>query len=44
MDCLFCKISKHEVSSDIVAEDETTIVFKDIQPKAETHLLIVPKK
>lgn len=44
MDCLFCKISKHEVSSDIVAEDESVIVFKDTHPKAETHLLVVPKK
>ena len=43
-DCIFCKISKHEVSSDIVAEDAETIVFNDIHPKAETHLLIVPKK
>lgn len=44
MDCIFCKISQHEVSSDIVAEDSETVVFKDIHPKAETHLLIVPKK
>ena len=44
MDCIFCKICKHEVSSDIVVEDESTIVFKDIHPKAETHLLVVPKK
>ncbi len=44
VDCIFCKIAQHEVSSDIVAEDEATIVFKDIHPKAETHWLIVPKK
>ena len=44
MDCIFCKISKHEVSSDIVVEDSDVIVFKDIHPKAETHWLIVPKK
>ena len=44
MDCIFCKISKHQVSSDIVVEDSEVIVFKDIQPKAETHWLIVPKK
>lgn len=43
-DCIFCKISSHEVSSDIVAEDEKIIVFKDINPKAETHWLVVPKK
>ncbi|MBI4119018.1 MAG: HIT domain-containing protein [Parcubacteria group bacterium] len=44
MDCIFCKIAAHEVSSDIVAEDEAAMVFKDIHPKAETHWLIVPKK
>jgi len=44
MDCIFCKISAHQVSSDVVAEDENIIVFKDIQPKADTHWLIVPKK
>ena len=43
-ECIFCKISRHEVSSDIVAEDEAVVVFKDIHPKAETHLLVVPKK
>ncbi|MDP3764393.1 MAG: HIT domain-containing protein [bacterium] len=43
-DCIFCKICRHEVSSDIVAEDDEIVVFEDIQPKAETHWLIVPKK
>ena len=42
--CIFCKISKHEIPSDIVAEDDAVIVFKDIHPKAQTHWLIVPKK
>ncbi|MBI2052097.1 MAG: HIT domain-containing protein [Candidatus Sungbacteria bacterium] len=42
--CIFCKIAAHEVSSNVVAEDEATIVFKDIHPKAETHWLVVPKK
>lgn len=44
MDCIFCKIAQHQASSDIVAEDNAVIVFKDIHPKAETHWLIVPKK
>lgn len=43
-DCIFCKIAQHEVKSEVVAEDETTIVFKDIHPKAQTHWLVVPKK
>jgi len=42
--CLFCKIANHEQDTDIVYEDEAIIVFKDINPKASVHLLIVPKK
>ena len=44
MDCLFCKIINKEIPSDIIFEDEKFIAFKDINPKAQTHLLIVPKK
>ena len=43
-DCLFCKIARKEVSSDIVYEDDKFIVFNDINPQASLHLLIVPKK
>lgn len=43
MDCLFCKISKNELPSDIVYEDNGVKVFKDIYPKAPVHLLIIPK-
>ena len=42
-DCIFCKISQHELQSDVIVEDDKIIVFKDIHPKAKTHLLIVPK-
>jgi len=42
--CLFCKIVSHEQNADIVYEDKRFIVFKDINPKASTHLLIAPKK
>lgn len=42
--CLFCKIINKEVPSDIVYEDEKIIAFKDINPKAPVHLLILPKK
>jgi len=42
--CLFCKIIKKEIPSDIVYEDEKVISFKDIHPKAPIHLLILPKK
>jgi len=42
--CVFCKIIKKEVSSDIVYEDDKIIAIKDINPKAPVHLLIIPKK
>ncbi len=42
--CLFCKIANHEQDADIVYEDKKFIVLNDINPKAPTHLLIVPKK
>lgn len=44
MDCLFCKIAQKEVSSDIVYEDDTFVVFKDLNPQASLHLLIIPRK
>ena len=43
-DCIFCKIVNKEINSDIVDEDDSVIIFKDINPKAEIHLLIVPKE
>lgn len=43
MDCLFCKISKNEIPSDVVYEDSDVKVFKDIHPKAPVHLLVIPK-
>lgn len=43
-DCIFCKIIRKEAPAEIVYEDEETIAFKDINPSAEIHILIVPKK
>ena len=43
-DCLFCKIINKEISSEILYENDKFIVFKDINPKAPLHLLIIPKK
>lgn len=43
-DCVFCKILNKEIPSEFLYEDPNCIVLKDINPKAETHLLIVPKK
>ncbi|MBL4638308.1 MAG: histidine triad nucleotide-binding protein [Proteobacteria bacterium] len=42
-DCLFCKIIAGDIPSSKVYEDEKIYVFKDIYPKAEVHLLVVPK-
>jgi histidine triad (HIT) family protein len=43
-DCIFCKIANKEIPKDFIYEDEKIMVFKDINPKARVHLLIVPKK
>lgn len=43
-DCLFCKIVKREVDSQMVFENESVVAFKDINPQAPFHVLIVPKK
>jgi histidine triad (HIT) family protein len=42
-DCLFCKILAGEISSDKVYEDDKMLVFKDINPKADVHLLAIPR-
>jgi histidine triad (HIT) family protein len=42
-DCLFCKIINKEIPAKIVYEDNKFIAFKDAEPKAPLHLLIVPK-
>ncbi len=42
--CLFCKIVNREIPSDFLYEDEDFVVFKDINPAAPVHLLLVPKK
>jgi histidine triad (HIT) family protein len=43
-DCLFCKIISGEIKSDIIFENDYVLAFKDINPKAPVHLLVVPKK
>jgi len=43
-DCLFCRIIDGEIPSSKVYEDEKVYAFKDIDPKAPVHVLIVPKK
>ena len=42
-DCIFCKIINGDFGTEFVFENEHLVVFKDINPKADTHLLVVPK-
>ena len=42
--CLFCKIIRGEVPSDKVYEDDEILAFKDINPAAKIHILVIPKK
>ncbi len=44
MDCLFCKIINGDIPSDKVYEDDKVFAFKDINPEAPVHILIIPKK
>ena len=44
MDCLFCKIVAGEIPVDLVYESETAIAFRDINPQAPTHILVIPRK
>jgi len=43
-DCLFCKIIAGEIPCDKVYEDDDVFAFKDIHPKAPTHVLVIPKE
>ena len=43
-DCIFCKIIKGEIPSTKVYEDEEILGFKDINPAAPIHILVIPKK
>ena len=43
-DCLFCKIAAHELDADVVHETDTTMAFKDINPAAPAHVLVIPKR
>ena len=44
MDCIFCKIANKEIPSQIVYEDEKVIAFKDLEPQAPVHFLVIPKE
>lgn len=43
-DCLFCKIEQGKIATKIIYQDDFCIAFKDIYPKADVHLLVIPRK
>ena len=44
MDCLFCKILAGEIPAELVYESETAVAFRDVNPQAPTHVLVIPRK
>lgn len=42
--CLFCKILKGEIPAELVYESDTAVAFRDINPQAPTHVLVIPRK
>lgn len=43
-DCLFCRIAAGEIPATIVREDDQVVAFRDIDPKAPTHVLVIPRR
>jgi histidine triad (HIT) family protein len=43
-DCLFCKILNGEIPADIIHETDELVAFRDINPQAPTHVLIIPRR
>src|SRR5204863_10204173 len=43
-DCLFCKIAAGETPADVVRESDRTVAFRDINPQAPTHVLVIPRE
>ena len=44
MDCLFCKIIAKQIPAKIIHEDDHVIAFRDVNPQAPTHALIIPRR
>lgn len=42
-DCIFCKIANGEIASDFLYEDDNVVAFRDLNPQAPVHVLVVPK-
>ena len=43
-DCLFCKIADGTIKTELLLQDDRAVAFRDIRPKAPTHLLVIPRK
>lgn len=43
-ECIFCKIAKKEIDSDLIYEDENVVAFSDLNPQAPFHILVIPKE
>ncbi len=43
-DCIFCKIANKEIDSQLIFEDDKVVAFRDLNPQAPQHILIIPKK
>lgn len=43
-DCLFCRIARRQLETPLVYQDERVVVFRDINPQAPIHLLVIPRK
>jgi len=42
--CIFCKIATHDIPAEILRETERVVAFRDLDPKAPTHVLLIPKE
>lgn len=43
-DCIFCKIAAGDIPADMIYEDDKVVAFRDLNPQAPTHALVIPKK
>ncbi len=43
-DCIFCKMARGEIQPDIVYEDDEVLAFRDMNPQAPTHFLVIPRR
>jgi len=42
-DCIFCKIANHEIPAEVLYEDDQVLAFRDLNPQAPVHFLVIPK-